>query len=73
VVKITKSGSGAPVREGGVDEETRVKLMGMYHKKQEELKKLDSNNEEDYANSVWANPNNLKSYLVTGGKDLKFK
>jgi len=29
-----KSGTGAPVREGGVDEETRVKLMGMYHKKQ---------------------------------------
>ena len=47
--------------------------MGMYHKKQEELKKIESNNEEDYSNSVWANPNNLKSYLVTGGKDVKFR
>jgi len=34
IVKLTKAGSGAPVREGGVSEETRVKLMGMYHKKQ---------------------------------------
>ncbi len=45
----------------------------MYHKKQEELKKIETNNEEDFANSSWANPNNLKNYLVTGGKDFKFK
>lgn len=44
VVKLTKSGSGAPVREAAIDEETRIKLMSMYHKKQEELKKLETNN-----------------------------
>ena len=47
--------------------------MSKYHKKQEELKKIESNNEDDYANSAWANPNNLKSYLVTGGKGVGFK
>ena len=47
--------------------------MSMYHKKQEELKKIESNNEDDYSNSSWANPNNLKSNLVTGGKGVGFK
>ena len=47
--------------------------MGMYHKKQEELKKIESNNEDDFANSSWANPNNLKNYLVTGGKGVGFR
>jgi len=34
-VKLTKAGSGAPVRETAIDEDTRLKLMAMYHKKQE--------------------------------------
>jgi hypothetical protein len=73
VVKLTRTGSGAPVRESAVDEATRIKLMSMYHKKQEELKKAESNNEDDFANSSWANPNNLKNYLVTGGKGVGFR
>lgn len=44
IVKLTKSGSGAPVRQTAIDEDTRLKLMSMYHKKQEELKKIESNN-----------------------------
>lgn len=47
--------------------------MAMYHKKQEQLKKIESSNQDDYANSSWANPNNLKNYLVTGGKGVGFK
>ena len=31
---MTKTGSGAPMREAPIDEETRVKMMAMYHKKQ---------------------------------------
>ena len=45
----------------------------MYHKKQEELKKIESNNEDDFANSSWANPNNLKKNLVGGGRDIQWK
>ena len=70
---MTKAGSGAPMREAPIDEETRIKLMSMYHKKQEELKKIESNNEEDFKHSTWANPNNLKSYLVGGGQGVKWK
>lgn len=73
LVKLTKSGSGAPVREAAIDEDTRLKLMAMYHKKQEELKKIETSNEDDFSNSSWANPNNLKNYLVTGGKGVGFK
>lgn len=47
--------------------------MSMYHKKQEEFKKIESTNEDDFSNSQWANPNNLKSYLVNGGSDVKWK
>lgn len=73
LVKLTKAGSGAPVREPAMDEETRLKLMGMYHKKQEDMKKIDSTNEDDFSHSSWANPNNLKNQLVTGGKGVSFK
>ena len=47
--------------------------MAKYHKKQEQLKKIESNNEEDFKNSSWANPNNLKNYLVGGGKQVSWK
>lgn len=61
------------MREPAMDEETRLKLMGMYHKKQEDMKKIDSTNEDDFSHSSWANPNNLKNQLVTGGKGVSFK
>lgn len=48
-------------------------MMSMYHKKQEEWKKIESNNEEDFAHSSWANPNNLKNYLATGGQQVQWK
>lgn len=40
IVKLTRTGSGAPSREAPIDEETKTKMMAMYHKKQEELKKI---------------------------------
>lgn len=70
---MTKAGSSAPAREAPIDEATKIKMMSMYHKKQEELKKIESNNEEDYKHSTWANPNNLKNYLVSGGKGVNWK
>ena len=40
VVKVTKKGSGAPVREPMVDEATQKRMMAFYHKKNEEQKKM---------------------------------
>ena len=34
--------------------------MHFYYKKQEESKKLEENNEDNYLDSEWANPLNLK-------------
>lgn len=35
---MQKSGTGAPVREPGIDEETHKKMLAFYYKKQEEQK-----------------------------------
>jgi len=38
-------------------------MMAHYFKRQEELKALAENNEDDYANSAWADPKALKNSL----------
>lgn len=73
IVKINKKGSGAPVSEPMIDQETQKKMMSYYYKKQEEQKKLEENDEDDYLNSQWANPQNMKMNLVTGGRDIRLK
>lgn len=73
VVKLTKEGSGAPMRQPAVTEEQQKEMMAHFYKKQQELKSLENNNEDDYLNSPWANPNNLKSYLINGGSGIQWK
>lgn len=76
---MQKIGSGAPVREPAVDEETYKKMLSFYHKKQEEQKvfiliqKLEEDNEDNFMNAAWADPKNLKRDLVTGGKNISWK
>lgn len=72
ICKFSKKGSGAPLREAPVDSETQKKMLQLYHKKQEEMKKLETNTEDDYLNSQWANPNNMKNSLYTKG-DISWK
>eukprot|EP00128_Syssomonas_multiformis_P007851 Colp12_sorted_trinity150504_noHs@22095 len=65
--KIQKRGSGAPQREPIVDEETQKQMMAYWHKKQEELKKLETDDDDAYMGSAWADPNALKrQFLGTG-------
>jgi len=73
VCKFSNKGSGAPVREPPVDSETQKKMMQIYHRKQEEMKKLETNTEDDYLNAKWADPKGLKSSLYTGGNDVSWK
>lgn len=63
ICKLTKLGSGAPQREAAINEEERKSMMAYYFKKQEELKQISENNEDDYLNSVWANPKQLQQSL----------
>lgn len=72
VMKIQKKGQGPPVREPMIDKEVHTKMLSFYHKKQEEQKELEDNNEDDYMNSAWANPKALKGTLHGQG-DIKFR
>ncbi len=38
-------------------------MMAHYFKKQEEMKKLADEDEDDYLHSSWANPSQLKNQL----------
>ena len=58
--KLQKPGAGAPAREAVVSEDERKAMMAYYFKKQEEAKALAENNEDDYLNSVWADPKALQ-------------
>lgn len=73
VCKFGFKGQGAPVREPLIDKETHSKMLAFYYKKQEETKKLENENDDNYLNSKWADPKNLKNSLYTGGNDIKWK
>lgn len=62
-----------PVREPAVDEETQKRMIAFYHKKQQEQKELEENNEDAYLNSQWANPQNLKNQLIGGPSNISWK
>lgn len=52
--KLSKKGANAPQREPRVDEETKKKMMAMWHKKQQAAKELEEESEDSYLNSAWA-------------------
>jgi hypothetical protein len=72
IVKLTKLGSGAPVREPAVDAETQKQMIAWHHRKEEESKKIMAVDEDQYLNSAWANPKALKNQLH-GGREVKFR
>ncbi|UYV77332.1 C21orf59 [Cordylochernes scorpioides] len=59
VAKLHKRGQGAPAREPTLSEDERKKLMLMSYQRQEELKKLESTEDDDYLNSPWADNQSL--------------
>lgn len=72
IVKLTKMGSGAPVREPLIDAETQKQMIAWHHKKEEESKKVMAVDEDQYLNSAWANPKALKNQLH-GGREVNFR
>jgi len=60
IVKLQKSGAGAPQREPVMNEDQQKALMAHYHKKQEEMKKLENDEVDAYLNSKWSDPGHLK-------------
>lgn len=72
IVKLQKSGEGAPGREPIITEAERKQMMMYAYRRQEELKKLDIDNDDSYLNSSWSNNTNLKSQMQ-GIADIKFR
>ena len=59
VAKLSHDGDGPPPREPIVRENERNAMLEHYHKRNEELKRLADNEEDEYMNSVWADPQNM--------------
>ena len=70
-VKLTKKGAAAPAKEPTVDAETQKNMMALYSKRQQELKRLEEQ-EEVNSNLDWANPQGLKS-AFSGIGQIKWK
>ena len=47
-------------------------MLSFYHKKQEEQKKLEEDNEDAFMNSAWANPTAMKAQMHGTGP-IKFR
>jgi len=60
IVKLQKKGQGAPQREPAVSEDEQKRMMAYYHKRQEDLKKLETEDSDAYLNSAWSDPSQLK-------------
>ena len=63
IAKLQRVGAGAPAREPAVSEEERKAMMAHYFKKQEDMKKLAEQEDNDYLGSSWADPKNMKRNL----------
>ncbi|XP_030765124.1 cilia- and flagella-associated protein 298 [Sitophilus oryzae] len=60
IMKLSKRGDGAPAREPIMSEDQRKQIMMHAYRRQEELKKLDQDEDDNYLNSEWADNSNLK-------------
>merc|ERR1712124_66979 len=72
-VKLQKKGSSAPARQPAVTEAERKAMMAHYFKKQEEMKKLATNDEDSYTNMEWADSKALKKSLIGGSGGIGFR
>uniref|UniRef100_A0A7S4N8L1 Uncharacterized protein n=1 Tax=Odontella aurita TaxID=265563 RepID=A0A7S4N8L1_9STRA len=70
LAKLQRSDDGPPAREPIVSEDERKAMMAHYSKRQEELKRLAESEEDDYLNSSWADPKEMKKSLQGLG-DIK--
>lgn len=63
IVKLQKSGEGAPGREPAIGEAERKQMMMHAYRRQEELKRLECDEDDNYLNSSWSNSTSLKNQM----------
>jgi hypothetical protein len=74
VMKLQGKGASAPAREPAVSEAEKKAMMAHYFKKNEEMKRIAENDEDDFFQSSWANPKGLKqSFTGMGGGGISFR
>ncbi|XP_055390208.1 cilia- and flagella-associated protein 298 [Condylostylus longicornis] len=72
IMKINQKGDGPPGREPFMSEETKKMLMAESFRRQEQLKKLELDEDDSYLNSKWADNKSLQKH-VHGLDDIKFR
>jgi len=72
VAKLQKKGAGAPSREPVVSEEEQKAMIAFYHKKEQEMSRMNLEDEDAFQNSAWANPKGLKNAMIGTG-DIKWR
>ncbi|XP_054718588.1 cilia- and flagella-associated protein 298-like [Uloborus diversus] len=72
IVKLQKKGLGAPAREPALTEQQRKDLMLAEHRRREELKKLEMDDDDSHLDSQWADNDQLKK-CFHGLSKIKFK
>lgn len=72
IVKLQKSGEGAPGREPAISEAERKQMMMHAYRRQEELKRLECDDDDNYLNSSWSNSTNLKNQMQ-GLNNINFR
>ncbi|XP_058454390.1 cilia- and flagella-associated protein 298-like isoform X2 [Malaya genurostris] len=72
IIKLSKINEGAPGREPVISEEARKQLMLQAYRRQEELKKLEQDDDDQYLNASWSDSRSLK-HQVHGLDNVKFK
>ncbi|XP_029718870.2 cilia- and flagella-associated protein 298 isoform X2 [Aedes albopictus] len=72
IIKLSKINEGAPGREPVMSDEAKKQLMLQAYRRQEELKKLEQDDDDQYLNSSWSDSCSLKRQ-VHGLDDVKFK
>lgn len=72
IIKINKRGEGAPSREPVVTEEIQKQLMAQAYRRQQELKRMELDDDDSYLDSNWADPKQMQRQL-NGTNDIKFQ
>ncbi|KAH8305000.1 hypothetical protein KR059_001108 [Drosophila kikkawai] len=72
LVKLNKLGEGPPAREPVISEPIRRQMMAEAFRRQEELKKLEQDDDDEYLNSSWADSGSLKRQ-AHGLENVRFR
>ncbi|KAH8239647.1 hypothetical protein KR032_006277 [Drosophila birchii] len=72
LVKLNQLGEGPPAREAVISDAIRQQMMADAFRRQEELKKLEQDDDDEYLNSSWADSGSLKRQ-AHGLENVRFR